>query len=162
MHERSLNRPPHIVLGHVLALTMAAGMAAVPFLPLSVSRAAGPPSPGPVRRVAGAHSRQPRRRSQGRRAAFRNGAGEGRPAAARARRHDSPRLRHGVEGIRRRDDDACRTSPGRVTEALVVDDADSRDRRRSDSDHGTCTDLFAPGTIRDAGRGTPNRLLFTS
>ncbi|MEV0663828.1 S8 family peptidase [Actinomadura luteofluorescens] len=113
---------------------------------------------------------------------------------------------------------ACGNSPGRIGEALVVNNADSGDRRRSDSDYGSCTDLFAPGTgitsawngsdtatktisgtsmaaphvtgaaalwlsghpsaapadvqsaliaaatpgkVRDAGSGTPNRLLFT-
>ncbi|WP_214322487.1 S8 family peptidase [Nonomuraea sediminis] len=41
--------------------------------------------------------------------------------------------------------DACRNSPGRIGEAVVVDNADSRDRRASDSNYGSCTDLFAPG-----------------
>ncbi|WP_433246580.1 S8 family peptidase [Streptosporangium sp. CA-135522] len=41
--------------------------------------------------------------------------------------------------------DACRNSPGRVQAAIVVNNADSRDRRASDSNYGRCTDLFAPG-----------------
>jgi subtilisin family serine protease len=44
------------------------------------------------------------------------------------------------------DRDACGNSPGRIGEALVVNNADSRDTRRSDSNYGSCTDLFAPGT----------------
>ncbi|GAA0589174.1 S8 family peptidase [Streptomyces crystallinus] len=42
--------------------------------------------------------------------------------------------------------DACRNSPGDIAEAVVVNNADSSDKRRSDSDYGRCTDLFAPGT----------------
>ncbi|QKW25513.1 S8 family peptidase [Streptomyces seoulensis] len=42
--------------------------------------------------------------------------------------------------------DACRNSPGDVKEALVVNNATSGDQRRFDSNYGTCTDLFAPGT----------------
>ncbi|OPC77095.1 serine protease [Embleya scabrispora] len=42
--------------------------------------------------------------------------------------------------------DACRNTPGAITQAIVVNNADSRDRRRGDSDYGSCTDLFAPGT----------------
>ncbi|WP_214414055.1 S8 family peptidase [Sphaerisporangium fuscum] len=41
--------------------------------------------------------------------------------------------------------DACKNSPGRISAAIVVDNADSRDRRASDSNYGSCTDLFAPG-----------------
>ncbi|MBO2454522.1 S8 family peptidase [Actinomadura barringtoniae] len=116
------------------------------------------------------------------------------------------------------DRDACGNSPGRIGEALVVNNATSSDARRSDSNYGSCTDLFAPGTsiksawnsgdtatntisgtsmaaphvtgaaalwlaahptatpadvqnaltgaatkskVKDAGSGTPNRLLFT-
>ncbi|MFI7243418.1 S8 family serine peptidase [Streptomyces qinglanensis] len=43
-------------------------------------------------------------------------------------------------------EDACGNSPGGVTDAIVVNNADSTDTRRSDSDYGRCTDLFAPGT----------------
>ncbi|WP_205719605.1 S8 family serine peptidase [Actinomadura geliboluensis] len=114
--------------------------------------------------------------------------------------------------------DACGNSPGRISQALVVNNANSDDTRSPDSNYGPCTDLFAPGTrinsswnsgdtatrtisgtsmaaphvtaaaalwlsahpdaapaevqaalvaaatqgrIRDAGAGTPNRLLFT-
>ncbi|PKV82845.1 S8 family peptidase [Streptomyces sp. TLI_146] len=42
--------------------------------------------------------------------------------------------------------DACHNSPGDIAEAVVVNNADSSDRRRSDSNYGRCTDLFAPGT----------------
>ncbi|MFF7250255.1 S8 family peptidase [Embleya sp. NPDC008237] len=42
--------------------------------------------------------------------------------------------------------DACRNTPGAIAPAIVVNNADSRDRRRSSSDYGSCTDLFAPGT----------------
>ncbi|MFI8456976.1 S8 family peptidase [Kitasatospora sp. NPDC085464] len=42
--------------------------------------------------------------------------------------------------------DACRNSPGDIGEAIVVNNSTSDDQRRSDSDWGTCTDLFAPGT----------------
>ncbi|MFJ5228602.1 S8 family peptidase [Kitasatospora sp. NPDC088391] len=42
--------------------------------------------------------------------------------------------------------DACRNSPGDIAEAIVVNNATSDDARRSDSDYGSCTDLFAPGT----------------
>ncbi|MEC4570236.1 S8 family peptidase [Streptomyces virginiae] len=114
--------------------------------------------------------------------------------------------------------DACKNSPARISAAIVVNNSTSDDGRRSDSNFGSCTDLFAPGTgvisaghksdtasrqlsgtsmaaphvagaaalylskhpaatpaevqsaligaatpgkVRDAGRGTPNRLLFT-
>ncbi|MFJ1704826.1 S8 family serine peptidase [Kitasatospora sp. NPDC088346] len=42
--------------------------------------------------------------------------------------------------------DACKNSPGDVAEAIVVNNATSGDVRRSDSNYGSCTDLFAPGT----------------
>ncbi|WP_037780124.1 S8 family peptidase [Kitasatospora purpeofusca] len=42
--------------------------------------------------------------------------------------------------------DACRNSPGDIAEAVVVNNSTSDDQRRSDSDWGSCTDLFAPGT----------------
>jgi subtilisin family serine protease len=42
--------------------------------------------------------------------------------------------------------DACGFSPSRVTEALIVNNADINDRRAGTSDFGGCTDLFAPGT----------------
>ncbi|MEU1725540.1 S8 family peptidase, partial [Nonomuraea sp. NPDC005692] len=41
--------------------------------------------------------------------------------------------------------DACGNSPGRIAEAIVVNNAGSGDRRASDSNYGRCTDLFAPG-----------------
>ncbi|MFH8371761.1 S8 family peptidase [Streptomyces sp. NPDC018031] len=41
--------------------------------------------------------------------------------------------------------DACRNSPGNIKEAIVVNNATAADARRSDSNYGTCTDLFAPG-----------------
>ncbi|WP_369373721.1 S8 family peptidase [Streptomyces sp. cg36] len=46
--------------------------------------------------------------------------------------------------------DACHNSPGDIAAAVVVNNADSGDRRRSDSDYGSCTDLFAPGTAIDS------------
>ncbi|WP_329191659.1 MULTISPECIES: S8 family peptidase [unclassified Streptomyces] len=42
--------------------------------------------------------------------------------------------------------DACRNSPGDIGEAIVVNNSTSGDQRRSDSNWGACTDLFAPGT----------------
>ncbi|GAA4840944.1 S8 family peptidase [Kitasatospora terrestris] len=42
--------------------------------------------------------------------------------------------------------DACRNSPGDIAEAVVVNNSTSDDQRRSDSNWGACTDLFAPGT----------------
>ncbi|MER6309434.1 S8 family peptidase [Streptomyces sp. NPDC001657] len=42
--------------------------------------------------------------------------------------------------------DACGNSPGDIASALVVNNSTADDRRRSDSDYGSCTDLFAPGT----------------
>ncbi|WP_043173756.1 S8 family peptidase [Streptomyces sp. NRRL B-24484] len=42
--------------------------------------------------------------------------------------------------------DACKNSPGDIAEAIVVNNATSDDKRRSDSNWGSCTDLFAPGT----------------
>ncbi|MEV6907843.1 S8 family peptidase [Amycolatopsis sp. NPDC051071] len=41
---------------------------------------------------------------------------------------------------------ACGNSPGDIAAAIVVNNSDSADRRRSDSNYGPCTDLFAPGT----------------
>ncbi|MEV6565337.1 S8 family peptidase [Streptomyces kronopolitis] len=42
--------------------------------------------------------------------------------------------------------DACDNSPGDIAPALVVNNATADDTRRADSDYGSCTDLFAPGT----------------
>ncbi|WP_229884793.1 MULTISPECIES: S8 family peptidase [Streptomyces] len=48
--------------------------------------------------------------------------------------------------------DACNNSPGRIGAAIVVNNSTSGDVRRSDSNFGPCTDLFAPGTsIPSAG-----------
>ena len=115
--------------------------------------------------------------------------------------------------------DACKTSPARVTEALTIGATDKTDTKASWSNYGTCLDLFAPGVgitsawhtgasatntisgtsmaaphvagvaalylqgtpgaspsqvasalvgnattgvVKSAGRGSPNRLLFTS
>ncbi|MFZ4278496.1 S8 family serine peptidase [Streptomyces rhizosphaericola] len=44
------------------------------------------------------------------------------------------------------DSDACRNSPGNIKEAIVVNNATKGDQRRFDSNYGSCTDLFAPGT----------------
>ncbi|MEE4417765.1 S8 family peptidase [Streptomyces bugieae] len=42
--------------------------------------------------------------------------------------------------------DACKNSPGDIADAIVVNNSDSSDTRRSSSNYGACTDLFAPGT----------------
>ncbi|MFK0238054.1 S8 family peptidase [Streptomyces vinaceus] len=48
--------------------------------------------------------------------------------------------------------DACGNSPARISAAIVVNNSTSDDARRSDSNFGPCTDLFAPGTaITSAG-----------
>ncbi|MEU5809211.1 S8 family peptidase [Streptomyces sp. NPDC047718] len=57
---------------------------------------------------------------------------------------------------------ACNNSPGRIGAAIVVNNATSDDARRSDSNFGPCTDLFAPGTaIASAGHqsDTASRVL---
>lgn len=41
--------------------------------------------------------------------------------------------------------DACNYSPGRVSEAITVAASNSSDQPRSDSNQGSCVDLFAPG-----------------
>ncbi|MFJ7336374.1 S8 family peptidase [Streptomyces sp. NPDC101110] len=41
---------------------------------------------------------------------------------------------------------ACNNSPGRIREAVVVNNSTPDDVRKSDSNFGPCTDLFAPGT----------------
>ncbi|MFJ8162422.1 S8 family serine peptidase [Streptomyces sp. NPDC096136] len=48
--------------------------------------------------------------------------------------------------------DACANSPARIGAAIVVNNSTADDARRSDSNFGPCTDLFAPGTaITSAG-----------
>ncbi|WP_033440368.1 S8 family peptidase [Saccharothrix sp. NRRL B-16314] len=42
--------------------------------------------------------------------------------------------------------DACSTSPARVPEAITVNATDASDTRSTFSNHGPCTDIFAPGT----------------
>ncbi|MEU4804461.1 S8 family serine peptidase [Actinosynnema sp. NPDC023587] len=42
--------------------------------------------------------------------------------------------------------DACSTSPARTPEAITVNATDSSDTRSTFSNHGSCTDIFAPGT----------------
>ena len=42
--------------------------------------------------------------------------------------------------------DACGGSPNRVAEAVTVGSTESDDDRSSFSNHGTCVDIFAPGT----------------
>ncbi|MFJ6784164.1 S8 family peptidase [Streptomyces yangpuensis] len=47
---------------------------------------------------------------------------------------------------------ACNNSPARIGAALVVNNSTADDARRSDSNFGPCTDLFAPGTsVTSAG-----------
>lgn len=41
--------------------------------------------------------------------------------------------------------DACRTSPARVTEAITVSATDRNDKKASWANYGRCVDLFAPG-----------------
>lgn len=41
--------------------------------------------------------------------------------------------------------DACRTSPARVTDALTIGATDKTDKKASWSNYGTCVDWFAPG-----------------
>jgi subtilisin family serine protease len=41
--------------------------------------------------------------------------------------------------------DACRTSPARVAEAITVGATDKTDKKASWSNYGSCVDLFAPG-----------------
>lgn len=41
--------------------------------------------------------------------------------------------------------DACRTSPARVAEAMTVSATDQSDRKVSWANYGTCVDIFAPG-----------------
>jgi len=41
--------------------------------------------------------------------------------------------------------DACKSSPARVTEAITVGAADQTDRKASWSNYGNCVDFFAPG-----------------
>jgi subtilisin family serine protease len=41
--------------------------------------------------------------------------------------------------------DACKTSPARVTQAITVSASDKNDRKASWANYGNCVDLFAPG-----------------
>jgi len=41
--------------------------------------------------------------------------------------------------------DACKTSPARVTEAMTIGATDKTDKKTSWSNYGTCVDWFAPG-----------------
>jgi subtilisin family serine protease len=41
--------------------------------------------------------------------------------------------------------DACKTSPSRVAEAMTISAADSSDRKASWANYGSCVDWFAPG-----------------
>lgn len=41
--------------------------------------------------------------------------------------------------------DACKTSPARVAEAMTISAADSSDRKASWANYGSCVDWFAPG-----------------
>ncbi len=41
--------------------------------------------------------------------------------------------------------DACRTSPARVAEAITVSATDKTDKKASFANYGTCLDIFAPG-----------------
>jgi len=44
-----------------------------------------------------------------------------------------------------RQQDACKTSPARVTEAMTISATDKTDRKASWANYGTCVDWFAPG-----------------
>merc|ERR1719384_1939657 len=48
--------------------------------------------------------------------------------------------------------DACRFSPAFVPSAITVGSTDSRDRRSSFSNYGSCTNIWAPGSgVKSAG-----------
>ncbi|MGH9035778.1 MAG: S8 family serine peptidase, partial [Acidimicrobiia bacterium] len=52
--------------------------------------------------------------------------------------------------------DACRTSPARVTEAITVGATDTADKKASWSNFGTCVDWFAPGVSITSASNTSN------
>lgn len=56
-----------------------------------------------------------------------------------------------------KNEDACNSSPARVSEAITVNATDKKDQRSHFSNYGRCTDIFAPGTdITSAWKGRRN------
>ncbi|MFU8855357.1 S8 family serine peptidase, partial [Micromonospora sp. SL1-18] len=47
--------------------------------------------------------------------------------------------------------DACKSSPARVPEAITVSATDNTDKKASWANYGTCVDLFAPGVNITSG-----------
>jgi subtilisin family serine protease len=59
--------------------------------------------------------------------------------------------------------DACGSSPGRVSGAITVGASNEQDQRASFSNYGSCVDLFAPGTnILSASHASPTATAVTS
>lgn len=52
--------------------------------------------------------------------------------------------------------DACTVSPAALPDALTIGASDQQDRQSSFSNHGTCVDLFAPGSSITAARHSSN------
>jgi subtilisin family serine protease len=52
--------------------------------------------------------------------------------------------------------DACKTSPARVTEAMTISATDSSDRKASWANYGNCVDWFAPGVGITSAWGSSN------
>jgi subtilisin family serine protease len=51
-----------------------------------------------------------------------------------------------VQAAGNSNDDACYYSPQKVSETITVGNSNRSDQRRSDSNYGTCLDIWAPGT----------------
>ena len=58
--------------------------------------------------------------------------------------------------------DACAMTPGGVTEALIVGNANENDMRQWDSNYGACVDLFGPGTNVITASSSEDTALATS